>query len=194
MTDSENEVLLEFFKTLADASRLKIVGILATNPCTVEKLAETLDLTPSTVSHHLLRLSKAGLVSAKADGYYSVYSLHTDVLQDMAGKILKTEELPKLAPKPDEDAYEQKVKRTFLDSSGRIKAFPAQEKKYLVLLRYALESVEHGRKYSEKEISMLLERFSDDYSKLRRDLVEFGFMEREGGGGGYWLKESNTYV
>lgn len=188
MTDSENEVLLEFFKTLADASRLRIVGILATNPCTVEKLAETLDLTPSTVSHHLLRLSKAGLVSAKADGYYSVYSLHTDVLQDMAGKILKTEELPKLAPTEDEDAYEQKVKRTFLDSSGRIKAFPAQEKKYLVLLRYVLESVEHGKVYTEKEISVLLEKFSDDYSKLRRDLVEFGFMKREGGGGSYWRK------
>ena len=188
MTDTENEVLLEFFKTLADASRLKIVGVLATNPCTVEKLAELLDLTPSTVSHHLYRLSKAGLVSAKADGYYSIYSLHTEVLQEMAGKILKTEDLPKLAPAHDEDAWDQKVLRTFMDSSGRIKAFPAQEKKYLVLLRHITKNIETDRKYSEKEISDLLEKFSDDYSKLRRDLVEFNFLQREGGGGSYWKK------
>ena len=186
MTESENEVLLEFFKTLADASRLKIVGVLATNPCTVERLAELLDLTPSTVSHHLYRLSKAGLVSAKADGYYSVYSLHTDVLQEMAGKILKTDELPKLAPAHDEDAWEQKVKRTFLTFDGRIKAIPAQEKKYLVLLRYVLEAIEPDKKYTEKEVSQVLEKFSDDYSRLRRDLVEFGFIKREGGGGLYW--------
>ena len=188
MTDAENEVLLEFFKTLADASRLKIVGVLATSPSTVERLAELLDLTPSTVSHHLYRLSKAGLVSARADGYYSIYSLHTQVLQEMAGKILKTEELPNLAPVHDEDAWEQKVLRTFMDGSGRIKAFPAQEKKYLVLLKYVAKTIEQDKKYTEREISDLLEKYSDDYSKLRRDLVEFNFLKREGGGGLYWKK------
>lgn len=186
MTEAENDILLEFFKTLADASRLRIVGILATSPCTVERLAELLNLSPSTISHHLYRLSKAGLVSAKAEGYYSVYSLHINVLNDMAGKILKTEDLPKLAPVHDEDAWEQKVKRTFMDGSGRIKAFPAQEKKYLVLLSHIAKDIEPDRKYTEREISDYLERYSDDYSKLRRDLVEFKFLKREGGGGSYW--------
>jgi hypothetical protein len=75
-----------------------------------------------------------------------------------------------------------------MDGSGRIKAFPAQEKKYLVLLKYITKTIEQDKKYTEREISDLLEKYSDDYSKLRRDLVEFNFLKREGGGGLYWKK------
>lgn len=71
MTDQNTE-LVTFFKALADSSRLKIVGLLAQRPYTVEQLAAMLDLRPSTVSHHLSRLTEAGLVSARAEGYYSV--------------------------------------------------------------------------------------------------------------------------
>ena len=48
--------LLEFFKALADANRLKIIGLLAQDEYTVEEMAEILTLRPSTVSHHLTRL------------------------------------------------------------------------------------------------------------------------------------------
>jgi hypothetical protein len=57
---------LAFFKALADANRLKIVGSLAQGPRTVEQLAALLNLQSSTVSHRLARLSKAGLVNAQA--------------------------------------------------------------------------------------------------------------------------------
>ena len=53
--------LLAFFKALADANRLKILGLLATEEMTVEQLAAVLDLRPSTISHHLARLSQVGL-------------------------------------------------------------------------------------------------------------------------------------
>ena len=59
--ENQVEELLEFFKALADANRLKIVGLLAQDEYTVEEMAEILKLRPSTVSHHLTRLSKAGL-------------------------------------------------------------------------------------------------------------------------------------
>ena len=36
-----NDELLGFFKALADANRLKIVGLLAKQPYSVEQLAET---------------------------------------------------------------------------------------------------------------------------------------------------------
>ena len=35
----------------------------------------------------------------------------------------------------------------------------------------------------------MLSHFSDDTARLRRSLVEFGFMDREGGGRDYWVKE-----
>ena len=66
-THPNDEQLLTFFKAMADANRLKIVGLLAGQPYTVEQLAALLELRPSTISHHLMILSEAGLVSARAE-------------------------------------------------------------------------------------------------------------------------------
>ena len=62
--------LLDFFKALADENRLKIVGLLANGTRTVEEVAAVLGVSPSTASHHLAKLAKAGLVSATPDGHY----------------------------------------------------------------------------------------------------------------------------
>ena len=66
-----SEELVAFLKVLSDANRLKIIGLLAQQPYSVEELAVLLDLKPASVSHHLSKLSKVGLVSAKAERYYS---------------------------------------------------------------------------------------------------------------------------
>jgi predicted transcriptional regulator len=188
MTDQDQVAeLLTFFKALADENRLKIIGLLAQQPYTVEKLAETLDLGVSTTSHHLSRLSKAGLVSARTDGHYYIYSLQTDTLKTMAQHLLHDEELPRLSG--SEDAYDRKVLASFTDNEGRITAFPAQEKKLLALLRYALKAFQPGVRYPEKQVNEILLRYSDDTAMLRRSLVEYHLMEREGGGGEYWRSE-----
>ena len=44
-------------------------------------------------------------------------------------------------------------------------------------------------RYSEKKVNEILLRYSDDTATLRRCLVEFGFMDRAGGGRDYWRKE-----
>jgi predicted transcriptional regulator len=181
--------LLNFFKALADANRLKLVGLLAQEELTVEQMAEMLDLHASTVSHHLSRLAKAGLVSARAEGYYSVYRLETSALEDMAKRLLAKETLPAVASEVDLDAYDRKVLNTFLTREGRIKDFPSQQKKLEIILRYILQAFEVGKHYSEKEVNQILSRFSDDTAGLRRDLVDFKMMAREGGGGDYWRVE-----
>jgi predicted transcriptional regulator len=189
MTDQDQVAeLLTFFKALADENRLKIIGLLAQQPYTVEKLAETLDLGVSTTSHHLSRLSKAGLVSARTDGHYYIYSLQTDTLKTMAQHLLHDEELPRLSG--SEDAYDRKVLASFTDNEGRITAFPAQEKKLLALLRYALKAFQPGVRYPEKQVNEILLRYSDDTAMLRRSLVEYHLMEREGGGGEYWRSDA----
>jgi predicted transcriptional regulator len=188
MTDQDQVAeLLTFFKALADENRLKIIGLLAQQPYTVEKLAETLDLGVSTTSHHLSRLSKAGLVSARTDGHYYIYSLQTETLKTMAQHLLHDEELPRLSG--SEDAYDRKVLASFTDNEGRITAFPAQEKKLLALLRYALKAFQPGVRYPEKQVNEILLRYSDDTAMLRRSLVEYHLMAREGGGGEYWRIE-----
>jgi len=184
----ENQIneLVRFFKALAEPNRLRIIGLLAQKPQSVERLASTLRIGESTVSHHLSKLAEAGLVSARAQGYYSIYALHTGTLAGMAKNILREETLPELAFGMDTDAYDRKVLATFSDANGRIKAFPVQQRKFLVILRHILGEFEIGVKYTEKRVNEILSRYSADTATLRRSLVEHGFMAREGGGGTYW--------
>ena len=188
MTEQEQLAeLLAFFKALADANRLKIVGLLAQQPTSVEKLADTLGLSVSTTSHHLSTLSKVGLVSARAEGHYYIYSLQTETLKTLSRTLLQEENLPKLSEGLTEDTFERKVLSSFLDEEGRIKAFPVQDKKFVVLLRHVLKSLEAEKRYSEAEINEIFKQFSEDTATLRRGMIEFKLMEREGGGGAYWI-------
>jgi predicted transcriptional regulator len=187
MDESPNfDELLSFFKTLADANRLKIVGLLAQHASSVEKLAETLNLHPSTVSHHLSRLSKAGLVSARAEGYYSIYQLETKTLDEMAQRLLAREALPVESLGDDQDAYDRKVLHNYILPDGRVKAFPTQLKKFESILRYVVKAFEPGVRYTEKQVNEILSQFNEDTALLRRSLVETGLMQRQGGGGEYW--------
>lgn len=77
-----SEELVAFFKVLSDANRLKIVGLLAQKSYSVEELAALLALKASTVSHHLSKLSKVGLVHARTESYYNVYQLDQKTLED----------------------------------------------------------------------------------------------------------------
>ncbi|MBN2469808.1 MAG: metalloregulator ArsR/SmtB family transcription factor [Anaerolineae bacterium] len=186
MDDRQIGELLQFFKALADPNRLKIVGLLAGQDLSVEQLAAMLDLQPSTVSHHLSRLSKAGLVSARAESYYNIYSLRTETLQTLSERLLAQETLEAVAAGADLDAYDRKVIRTFVGADGRIKQFPSQFKKMKALLHYVVEVFEPGKDYTEKQVNALLSQFNDDTATLRRELVEQKLLAREGGGGKYW--------
>jgi predicted transcriptional regulator len=178
--------LLRFFKVLGEPNRLKIVGLLARRPHTVEDLGRQLGVGVSTVSHHLSRLADAGLVTARAESYYNLYSLRTEVLSAMAKTILHEAEQPRREESGHLDAFEQKVIATFTGPDGRITAFPVQEKKFLVLVRYVLKAFEPGIKYTEKRVNQLLKEYNEDTARLRRSLVEYKYMAREGGGGKYW--------
>ena len=191
MTQEETlATLLDFFKALADENRLKIIGLLAQNPTSVEALADALGLGVSTTSHHLARLSKSGLVSARADGHYFIYSLHTEKLKDMSRHLLQEENLPRLSVDTGEDAFERKVLASFVDNDGRIVSFPVQEKKFAVILRYALRDFEPGKRYTEKEVNALLSRYNEDTAALRRGMIEYKLLQRESNGSAYWLTES----
>ena len=90
--------------------------------------------------------------------------------------------------KPDgtDISVERKVLSTFTAPDGRIKAFPVQEKKFLVLLRHVLKAFDPGIRYTEKRVNQILAHYSEDTARLRRALVDHNFMAREGGGGKYW--------
>lgn len=178
--------LLDFFRALADENRLKIVGFLSQKPSSVTDLAQALGLSVSTTSNHLSSLAYAGLVKARPEGHYFIYSLQMETIKTMAKHLLQEENLPKLSEGQSKDGFERKVLNSFLDREGRIKAFPAQEKKFLVLLRYVLKSFEKEKRYTEKEVNEVLLHFNADTASIRRAFIEYKLMAREGGGGAYW--------
>jgi predicted transcriptional regulator len=175
------EELLEFFKALADANRLKIIGLLANQPYTGEQLAELLHISPSTVSHHLSYLAHVGLVSAKSEQYYAVYSLDTDVLAQKAQRLLARENLPALAEDVDLEAYDRKVLRDFTTPDGMFKSIPAQWKKVEAMLRFLTPLFEPDKKYTEKEVNTLLARYHEDTAYFRRMLVDTRHLARKDG-------------
>lgn len=185
MSDSNTE-LVTFFKALADSNRLKIVGLLAEKSYSVEELAELLQLKPSTVSHHLNKLSEAGLVQSHAESYYSVYQLDKKVLEERSRSLFSQEKLSSVASTVDASAYDNKVVKDFTRRDGSLKTIPAQQKKLEAVLRYVVEAFEVGKRYSEKRVNEILSGYHADTATLRRELVGFGLMEREGGGGEYW--------
>ncbi len=187
MNEKNNDAeLLTFFKALADENRLKIVGLLAQREYSVEELADTLALGISTTSHHLSQLSRAGLVSARVAGHYNFYSLQLEALRSKAENLLRKENLPVLSPVEGQQLFERKVMSSFVNADGQVIAFPEKEKKLLVILNYILKAFEIGKRYSEKEVNEILLRFNKDTAFMRRSLVEFKLMARQGGGGEYW--------
>lgn len=181
------EELVSFFKALADPNRLKIVGLLAQQPYSVEQLAAILHLRPSTVSHHLSKLAEVGLVSAKAESYYNVYQLEEETLHKTR-LMFSQEELAAVVEDMDLDAYDRKVVEDYSLPDGRLKTIPAQRKKLEAVLRYVVTVFDPGVRYSEKQVNEMLSRFHEDTATLRRELVGYGLMQREGGGGEYWRK------
>jgi len=186
MNQTDNIELIAFFKALSDASRLKIVGLLAQHPCSVEELAAMLDLRPSTVSHHLARLAEAGLVSGHSQGYYSMYQLEESALREKTRHLLSPEKLAAVAAEADADAFDRKVLASFIGRDGRLTSIPTQRKKLEAVLRHVVKAFEPDRKYNEKRVNEILSRFHSDTATLRRELVGSGLMGRAGGGGDYW--------
>jgi DNA-binding HxlR family transcriptional regulator len=182
-----DETLLTALKALSDASRLRIVGLLADGrKMTVEQLAAALELTPATIVHHLRRLREAGLVESRPRPPYVDYSLLLARLGEIGGQLHRLASQQRgeaqAAALPDWASPEQaKVLRAFFDGD-RLLSIPAQRSKRLVVLRQLAQSVfERKRKYPEKEVNQLLAVRHPDPASLRRYMVDDGFMSRKQG-------------
>lgn len=73
------------FKALADATRLRIVGLLMTGEVCVCHLQASLKLPQPKVSRHLSYFKRAGLVQARKEGLWNHYRL-----TDSADPIVRT--------------------------------------------------------------------------------------------------------
>ncbi|BAT55623.1 transcriptional regulator [Nostoc sp. NIES-3756] len=191
MKQEQFQTLLQFFKVLADESRLKILGILANQECSVEELAALMQLKEPTVSHHLSRLKELNLVTMRPEGNSRIYQLDSEVLQSISKEILSPEKIASLVEDVDIEAWESKVLRNYLEidvnsTQGiqRIKEIPASRKKRLVILKWLVSKFDLGINYSESEVNDIINLYHPDYATLRRELISSKLMQRENGV--YW--------
>ena len=170
---------INLFKCLADKSRLQILKSLAVEDMYVERLAERLGLTPSTISFHLIKLSDAGAVTAYKNQYYMMYSLNKEIFQTSILEILQQEsdEAQKQA-KRDAD-YRQRVIDAFFEY-GKLKSIPTQRKKERIILEVIAKAFDFDRIYSEREVNLIIADFHDDFCTIRRDMVGERLLGRNG--------------
>jgi ArsR family transcriptional regulator len=76
----------ELFKALADPARVRIVNALATSdePVCACEFEPALGLSQPTVSHHLKKLTDAGLLEREQRGKWAYFSLKREAVETLA--------------------------------------------------------------------------------------------------------------
>jgi ArsR family transcriptional regulator len=89
LSDDEAETTAALFKALADPARVRLVNVLATTdePVCVCDLVAPLGLSQPTVSHHLKKLTRAGLLQREQRGVWAFYSLNREALAQLASLV-----------------------------------------------------------------------------------------------------------
>ena len=89
LSDEQAAATADVFKALADPARVRIINVLATSgePVCVCHLIEPLGLSQPTVSHHLKKLTNAGLLDREQRGKWAYFSLRSEALEKLAAVV-----------------------------------------------------------------------------------------------------------
>lgn len=77
------------FKALADETRLQIVHMLTLDSMHANSILECFNMTQPTLSYHMKILTNSGLVRAKREGGYTIYSINAQRLK-MVRDLMQT--------------------------------------------------------------------------------------------------------
>lgn len=174
------EQVVEYLKVLAHETRLRLLGLVAGRERSVGELADILGLKEPTISHHLAKLSQAGLVRMRAQGTVHLYRLHTDALRELSRDLFTPERVAGFAPEREVDAWEGKVLRTYVVEE-RLTKIPDVRKKRDVILRWLVTHFQEDGRYTEREVNEVIGRVHPDFATLRRELVGARLMQRHEG-------------
>jgi ArsR family transcriptional regulator len=86
LSEGEAAATAELFKALSDPARVRAVNLLATSvePVCMCDLLEPLGLSQPTVSHHMKKLTEAGIVEREQRGKWAYFSLNRDAVETLA--------------------------------------------------------------------------------------------------------------
>jgi hypothetical protein len=129
------------------------------------------------------RLVGLGIVTATPRAQSISYKLDHAALRDATDVATAAATLDDGQPSaalPTAERERARVLRDFFDGE-RLKQIPAQRKKRVIILEHLLTRFEPGRDYPERAVNDLLRSAHDDVATLRRELVDYGFLNRERG-------------
>jgi len=78
----------DVFKAMNDPARREILKMLRKRDMTAGEIAAKFDMTAPSISHHLDKLKRAGLVTTVKQGQYVLYSINTTIIDDLLDYIL----------------------------------------------------------------------------------------------------------
>lgn len=200
MSSRQQAGTLDLLKAIADESRLTLLRLLNEREHSVGDLAVRVKLGEPTVSHHLARLREVGLVTLRMAGNQRFYQIHAGGIARFKQLMSTIEQMP-VTPEPTESderwiealgwsTEEQDVLRKYTQN-GRLLSLPSRQKQTLVLLRWLATMFQQNTLYTEPQVNAIIKAvYEHDFVSLRRDLVDFGYLRRERGGGKYWLAPS----
>lgn len=88
-----------------------------------------------------------------------------------------------------ERKHEEIVRAYFKEGAdGPLSIFPTKENRKIVVLKQLILRFATQRTYAEKEVNEILASAFHDPVLLRRNLIEYGFMDRYADGSCYWVK------
>ncbi len=93
LSDEEADSAAALFRALADPARVKILNLLATteDPVCACEFEPALGLSQPTVSHHLKKLTDAGLLEREQRGKWAYFSLKPEATSQLERLVRITE-------------------------------------------------------------------------------------------------------
>ncbi len=85
---------VQIFKTLADETRFKLLGLLLARDLCVGALANHLKISEAAVSQHLKQMRKAGLVKGEKRGYWTHYTVEKEKLRELSAFLRDLADMP----------------------------------------------------------------------------------------------------
>ncbi|MEW6698123.1 MAG: DUF2087 domain-containing protein [Bacillota bacterium] len=172
LTDHQKTILELFFEGQGDNEIAKVLGTGST----------------STIRNHRFSLREK---QKQAKVFLAIMEL----LGEQVPKKHSFIDIPRSTKKVDDrfaitEQESEKILAAYFKQglNSPLDTFPLKEKKRVTILRHILKRFEPNKTYTEKEVNEILKQFYSDYVLLRRNLIEYGFMDRVQDGSSYWVK------
>jgi hypothetical protein len=176
MNPQRHETLLNFFRVFGNEQRLRLAVSLMDASLSTREIAERFDWKEQAALENVAALRSLGLVKVLDDNRYQ---FDVKALYALNQELLSRTNFPSPIDGWEDEAT-RKILRPYFEGEQILK-LPENPKKFRLLLDWLVTNFEVEKRYSEKEINMIIKRFHEDSATLRRAMVDSGLMERDHG-------------